>query len=781
MKQKTTRGTLRVFYLYLLSMIAIPLVAGVGLYAWSIARYREDLESEIGTVLQLNQRVLERELADLELFFSRIGSLEPIRPFAAIADQTLRRRDLLTILELRQALSENYTKEGLLHSVFVFNTDAGVMVSDSPVFFFPGDYGDERRVPVYFQLADHSYEEWVSFVKAGSDVTIHPSEWVTINGAVEELIPITTKTRVPGDSTWVVAFLDIDRLLAPFSELPWYDDGWFAFGVSDRIIASTGEAPISADAVMRRVAVSSERRTEFAVDERLVTVIKSFRTGNFFVSSLPYSVILSGLTTLRIVAVGTMAAVILLGFLMGRLISAHLSRPILNLYEIVAGISGASVDYFHDFERLGDYYQEIRDEKQQLSQSVVEIQRYLTNSFFDLVLDSEITSRAELDEVMRFVQYPYREHDHLIFSCFILGLPARASETELPQLVGFRQVIGQVFRQHNVIYRREENSSLHVGVIPLRRGAEPRDRSAVNRRLLSIITELREGYDIDSSCAATEPSSDVLELSSRYREVQEASGHLGVYTKEKVLWFADIPQHSLLYYYPIEWEQSIINSIAVGDGTKSREILESIWTENFENRDLSSVMIDRMIADLHGTVFKVVTLVNRQREIVDAARVNESLERTPGSYREAFGQITQVLSQIQRSVKDYKSSHSQLLDRVTRYLDQHFSDPNLTMDQVADESGITKPYLSRFFKEKMGINFNQYLLDLRMQKAKDLLRDGEATVGEIARLAGFGSVRSFNRGFKQSTGISPREFQRASLDGRSPRGAEAESEPSSQR
>jgi AraC-like DNA-binding protein len=175
-------------------------------------------------------------------------------------------------------------------------------------------------------------------------------------------------------------------------------------------------------------------------------------------------------------------------------------------------------------------------------------------------------------------------------------------------------------------------------------------------------------------------------------------------------------------------------------------------------------MIDRMIADLHGTVFKVLTLVNRQREIIDAREVSESLGQTAGSYRESFERITVVLSRIQSSVKAYKSSHSQLLDRVRRYLDQHFADPNLTMDQVAEESGISKPYLSRFFKEKTGINFNQYLLDLRIEKAKELLRDGSTTVGDTAGMAGFGSVRSFNRSFKQFTGISPREFQQSGLD-----------------
>ena len=763
MARKNPKRTLTVFYLYLLSMIAVPVIAGIGLYLWLLGRYEQDLATQTARVLELNQRVLDREFVDLELFFSRIGSFDAITPFASIDDQSLPGRDLLTIIDLRNTLARNYTKEGLLSIIGVFNVDAGIMVTDLPVFYFPGDYGNEGNVPVYFSLEDHSYPEWVGLVtSAGTGVSVYPAQTVTLNGAVSELIPIVTKSRIRGANTWVVAFLDIDRLLAPFAELPWYDKGWFAFGTDGQIIASIGDRPLSTDAIVERLSVGTERRLHFTLDDRSVTILKSFVTGNFFVASLPNSVVWSGLNALRLGALATMAIVVLIGILMGRMISGHLSRPILNLYDAVTGVSARTVDYFHGFEQIGERFKAMESEKQELTESVDQIRSYLTASFFDLVLDGEISSANELRDVSRFVSFPFGDYHYFAFSCLILGLPSQAAGSDLPQLLGFRQVVAQVFRNHGVVFRREENTNLHVGIVPLPADGTEASRIALRRRLLDIITEFREGYDVDCSCAASQPCADILELSARYKEILEAAGHLGIYNKEKVLWFSDIPQHSLLYYYPIEWEQSIINSVVAGDGQKSREILESIWVENVEKRSLSSVMLDRMIADLHGTVFKVITLVNRQRKIVDEESIGSSLGTRPASYKEAFDRITGAFAEIRAVVADYKKSHSQLLDQVRSYLDQHYEDANLTMDQVAEESGISKPYLSRFFKEKMGINFHQYLLDLRIARAKDLLLDRKASVTEISHLAGFGSVRSLNRSFKQATGISPREYQHLS-------------------
>ncbi|MCC3376760.1 AraC family transcriptional regulator [Cohnella sp. REN36] len=96
---------------------------------------------------------------------------------------------------------------------------------------------------------------------------------------------------------------------------------------------------------------------------------------------------------------------------------------------------------------------------------------------------------------------------------------------------------------------------------------------------------------------------------------------------------------------------------------------------------------------------------------------------------------------------------------VKEYVESHFGD-DLSLDAIAGKLGITGPYLSTYFKEKTGINFSDYTYTVRMSKAKEMLKDTDLKIQDIASLVGYFTVASFNRVFKRFTGLTPSEFRR---------------------
>lgn len=96
--------------------------------------------------------------------------------------------------------------------------------------------------------------------------------------------------------------------------------------------------------------------------------------------------------------------------------------------------------------------------------------------------------------------------------------------------------------------------------------------------------------------------------------------------------------------------------------------------------------------------------------------------------------------------------------RVVEYIDAHYAEP-LTLSQMAKDLGYSYRYMSgvvnRFFKSPLPKVVNQYRVNL----ACKLLTEGKKEITAIAMLCGFGSMRNFNRSFKELTGLSPREYR----------------------
>lgn len=100
-----------------------------------------------------------------------------------------------------------------------------------------------------------------------------------------------------------------------------------------------------------------------------------------------------------------------------------------------------------------------------------------------------------------------------------------------------------------------------------------------------------------------------------------------------------------------------------------------------------------------------------------------------------------------------------LCRRVSRLLDCRYAEP-LTLAALAEEAGISPPYLSSLFHAVCGISLWDYLLARRVEAASRLLTDGVSrTVLETALLCGFNNTANFNKAFRKITGVTPRAYR----------------------
>lgn len=92
------------------------------------------------------------------------------------------------------------------------------------------------------------------------------------------------------------------------------------------------------------------------------------------------------------------------------------------------------------------------------------------------------------------------------------------------------------------------------------------------------------------------------------------------------------------------------------------------------------------------------------------------------------------------------------------YINDNFMN-NITLNEVAEHVQLNTSYFSNLFKKESGMNFSDYLLNIRLKKAKKLLLDPTIKIYEIGTMVGYEDAVSFGRAFKKKVGMSPKEYR----------------------
>jgi AraC-like DNA-binding protein len=110
-----------------------------------------------------------------------------------------------------------------------------------------------------------------------------------------------------------------------------------------------------------------------------------------------------------------------------------------------------------------------------------------------------------------------------------------------------------------------------------------------------------------------------------------------------------------------------------------------------------------------------------------------------------------------------KNRHLNRLERlgsVFKYVEGNYN-TNITLEEIAMVANFSAYYFTRFFKEATGMTFGKYVNNYRVAKAAEYLIDTNDTITEVVFKSGFGSIKTFNRVFKQIKGCSPSQYKKA--------------------
>ena len=156
-------------------------------------------------------------------------------------------------------------------------------------------------------------------------------------------------------------------------------------------------------------------------------------------------------------------------------------------------------------------------------------------------------------------------------------------------------------------------------------------------------------------------------------------------------------------------------------------------------------------------------LISYIKELAELSKESFSYELMVRSI--VFRIVAMITDETYNPISEKKTSvseQSKVRDRIAAvfsYIEAHYKD-SISLPDAAEASGYVPTYFSRVFKSCTGMTFYDYLTIFRIRKAEIALVSTSSSIQSIATEAGFSSVKTFDRVFKEQTGISPLKFRK---------------------
>ncbi|UUZ95470.1 helix-turn-helix domain-containing protein [Paenibacillus sp. P25] len=533
---------------------------------------------------------------------------------------------------------------------------------------------------------------------------------------------------------YMAAFLDVKKMFQAF-HLSINDNFFILDGAGRKLFSSSPDAGIGS------LPVFEDTKSYIKKDSYYFFYKKGAVSGLTYVNVVPDSYVASqvrlnvSLVTLLIVTIGISIAASIL-------FSMSIHHPIRRILESVKQFNSLVPirSKINEFNLIGHQIDRIRSD---ISQKNSQLRSFAYIS--DL---KKIRSNLEMD----FSDKPF------VFVLFDLTFKKRNEDrtgTEQNWVYYVKEFIDYNFRQQ---FRDPLTLQIEANQILTFVFMDEPDQSALD----ALLEKLRQIFEFDKDEGfVTMGVSSLYSSASRMTEAYEET--LGLIKQRKLndsdqiirSGPAALPNPILL---PPQQEQEFYLNLQAGNEAETLQIVQR-FLNLLQKREASCDQFYRFAEEIIHKTLKTLSTI--QADGLHTVKADSPRECLAGCH--TFERLSCFLDEFLREaaglVNKKKEERDPITSYVIDYMEKHY-DGEVTLESMAEKLNITSGYLSTYFKEKTGVNFLDYLNDLRIRKAKEMLLHSSFKIQDVARKAGYHNMNSFNRMFKKFSGITPSEFRK---------------------
>lgn len=200
------------------------------------------------------------------------------------------------------------------------------------------------------------------------------------------------------------------------------------------------------------------------------------------------------------------------------------------------------------------------------------------------------------------------------------------------------------------------------------------------------------------------------------------------------------------------WEKEFSDQIRIGNWEQIQmSVMELI--QSYEREGAPFMQTQQR-------VLEILWLISRVVNETGIEITTPLLSFKSQDYRQLRVEVSVLLSKMEQLyLEHFNQFEADTIKQIKQYIKEH-SHEDISLDKLADIVGLSPMYISKMFKEKLGINYIDFLTECRIEKAKKLLCDPEKSIKEITFEVGYHEPNYFSKVFKKVCNVSPKEFRK---------------------
>ncbi len=460
----------------------------------------------------------------------------------------------------------------------------------------------------------------------------------------------------------------------------------------------------------------------------------------------------------------TVTIFILLAAAVGLFLCWHMSvrsaTPLNQLMKQASRLTERDQEHNSVFVKLSDIFQYLAGVNSDLVEMMEEQKPYIRNAFVNRLLFGNPLSHKEEDLLANRMDF---DRKGMVFCVLIFRIITLDSVEEKSVdllstcLLSLMEMIKKEFPGSLYAATGEDQVSLIMRVPHKNRDSL---ESLVEEKLLRIREELPANIAERIFVYGGNVVEEMEDVYESYQNAAFAFMNEKERTESQVIWFRKNKKKMVAVFPYFELSVKLTRLVTSGDEQGLHDALKEIMTQYILESNLPAWLQQILLNELQAILFHIlVRLELEEQEYQKYFSELEKEHRIP-----LIEQITSTLG-LYRSlcalVNEKKTKEAgKMMPAILAFLDANYGDPDLSLTMVADTFQISVPYLSSLFKASAGVNFSNYVEDVRIEKAKGLLKNTSLSVGEIAAATGYSSTNSFSRAFRRVTGDSASEYRK---------------------
>ncbi|MFS0868568.1 helix-turn-helix domain-containing protein [Paenibacillus xylanilyticus] len=754
----------RRFMISYLIILMIPQIAGYASYRASIEAARtSSIENSLKS-LNLSKEIIERNLMLVEDFTRQLAINQDL--YRLIADPKPHdANNVYGLSRMQRSLSMYSSTNDYLSHFFIYIPNYNVIITPTTVYYRPEHYYAANP------LESMTFEEWKESILKKP----HLNEIIPLRNYKHEIRTnvlvdapaITFLQSLPLNSfnkpqATIGVMIDENQMASLTQHIVEQYGGWtLVTDSSGDIIFSRGINETEAEN-LKDMPAGKDDGVRPTGDGRLLISIHSKQNGWNYMAGIPERALMVKADQIKHVTLTFTLATLGFGLLIGLLLAYRHSAPIHRLLSVFReqdiGLPGKASN---EYDFLASNITSLITNNHLLKNAINEQIPMLRDGFIKRLLTGEFYTIRELEAISSQTGISLHTSRGFVGILKVDGYGSPDSEEIIQELSLARLIV------------RETMTTWHADVLITDWGTDqiafvhPLSKEPSNTALHTTVSELSkrmngvyQDYRVSTTIgigSSYEVWNDVGRSFNEARQALEYAIHMGT---EHLVRFEDTVKETELYYYPIESEQRLLNTLKAGEMEESDRVLDQLFSRNFTERELSYDMTQQFVVELKGTFLKLEPKI-----MLDEAHVEEFKNRiaaiqvtdSVGVLRDKFHQLAK---DVCRDVQRKKSNmHAEIVNETMAYIQKRYADATLTVYRIAEQMGKPEKYISQLFKQYTGENLSDYLEVVRINKAAELLRESQQTIDEIALTTGYNSAHSFRRAFKRVRGVLPSSFR----------------------